>query len=562
MRISPRLYQHRWKIAYIVILLFAMSVRFFKLGSVPGSLYWDEVAILVDAKSISQSGLDMHGGSWSQVIFPSYGDYKLPVYIWFASVSVQLFGITEWAVRVPSAVTGVLTVALAGYLAKLLTKNKLVGVSTAVVVAISPWSILFSRTAFEGHLAQGVVLLSIVMLCKWHDKWWGTTLSALLGAVATYSYFSVRFVWPVVFLLVLFFLKRHTLSTINVKSVLRLIAPVISGLVLFFVLLIPMRLSPLYENSNRFRLSAESILTTNQQVLDSNSYRELSGDTYFDRLAFHRYHLVIRELLKNYSDHLSFNFLFLTGDDNLRHGTGEHGLYLLVLLPALLIGIYKLAAKQPLLLFTLGGWWFIALLPAAVPVTTPHALRSLNALVPSAIMIGVGITSIMESLLRIRQKKTKYLSAILVLSLLLLNTFAFLYHYFTFYPADSQTAWQAGYKEVAQEVLIMREDVPVYVQVGDDRLYLWFMAYGKYTAIDFQAWPSRNFQYSSFDNIYFTKFPGWSNVSNYSSRAVLILRADEQEVLTQSDFIVLSKSEVLDADGNLLFVIAKIDKRL
>mgnify|MGYP003988032779 FL=1 len=90
--------RRRYWIGFFLILLLAIFLRFYKLGQVPVSLYWDEAAILLDAKVVSQTGRDVHGNPWLQVLFPSYGDFKLPTYIWLAALSVKFLGVTELAV--------------------------------------------------------------------------------------------------------------------------------------------------------------------------------------------------------------------------------------------------------------------------------------------------------------------------------------------------------------------------------------------------------------------------------------------------------------------------------
>src|SRR3972149_8796774 len=99
----------RFLIGLGLIFFLAVLLRFYQLGAVPVSLYWDETAMLVDARSVAATGRDMYGNSWLQAIYPSYGDYKLPVYIWLASLSVKVFGASEWALRLPSATAGGLT---------------------------------------------------------------------------------------------------------------------------------------------------------------------------------------------------------------------------------------------------------------------------------------------------------------------------------------------------------------------------------------------------------------------------------------------------------------------
>src|SRR5688572_25885495 len=98
---------------FTVIIVLAIGLRGYQLGSLPTDLYIDEIAMLADAKSVAQSGLDMHGRPWYQVLYPSYGDYKLPVYLWLASLSVKVLGVSQLALRLPSMIAGIMTIIIA-----------------------------------------------------------------------------------------------------------------------------------------------------------------------------------------------------------------------------------------------------------------------------------------------------------------------------------------------------------------------------------------------------------------------------------------------------------------
>jgi hypothetical protein len=63
---------------FFLILGAAAFIRAWQLGSIPVSLYWDEVAMLADARVVAETGKDIHGLPTTHFIFPSYGDYKLP----------------------------------------------------------------------------------------------------------------------------------------------------------------------------------------------------------------------------------------------------------------------------------------------------------------------------------------------------------------------------------------------------------------------------------------------------------------------------------------------------
>src|SRR3989344_5210772 len=94
----------------IAIIILAAILSLYKLGEVPSGLYQDETAIGYNAYSLLETGKDEHGVSYP-LYFKSFGDYKLPVYIYLTAFSVKTFGLTGFAVRLPSAVFGILSVA-------------------------------------------------------------------------------------------------------------------------------------------------------------------------------------------------------------------------------------------------------------------------------------------------------------------------------------------------------------------------------------------------------------------------------------------------------------------
>ncbi len=493
-------------ITWIVIVFLAIALRFYQLGKVPFSLYWDEAAMMVDVKSVVQTGHDMFGRPWFQLIYPSYGDFKLAVYIWSATLSAKIFGVSEWSLRLPSALAGVGTVIIGGLLARqIFAKNKqslheseLVQLITMFILAITPWDMMFSRTGFEGHLAQFFLGLSVCFTLASKKKWWFIIFAAFLGALATYTYFSVRFVWPVVFLLACF------LSSDKTRNFKRSFIQAVMGTILFLLMLIPLYRSPLYADTNTFRLGTDSVLNRSEYPVQTNVYRQLGGNSRVDRVLFSPRVFMMKQLLENYAANSSLQFLFTSGDPNLRHGTGKNGLFFLIFLPFFISGIYYLFFQRRGVLFFLLGWWIIALLPASVPLNVPHALRSLNALVPIALIIGVGLTQIFLFLESKLSRSVAFLAISLILISICISDVSFIYHYFTFYPKESASDWQNGYKQLAQVITTSKHpNEDVWILPFDDRFYLWFMAYGPYTGKDFQSWKSEKYQFPSFDHISF-----------------------------------------------------------
>ncbi|MCG2692235.1 hypothetical protein L6272_05415, partial [Microgenomates group bacterium] len=131
----------------LIILLFSLGLlgltaRFWQFGQVPLSLYWDEAAIGLDARSLLTTGKDLNGNSWLQPLFFSYGDYKAPVYIWLVTLLGKTISVSELTVRLPSLLA---SLGIAWLLFKWL------GSFVAISYLIMPWSLHFSRIGFESH---------------------------------------------------------------------------------------------------------------------------------------------------------------------------------------------------------------------------------------------------------------------------------------------------------------------------------------------------------------------------------------------------------------------------
>jgi len=550
MKLSKKTY---W-LLFGAILLLAAILRFYKLGSVPVSLYWDEVAMLVDAKTVAATGLDQHSRPWFQPIYPSYGDFKMPVYIWLASISVKLFGVGEWQLRLPSALAGLGTVVLVGLMAielfclgneksKVKSQKLIISLSAMLMVAISPWDIMFSRTGFEGHLAQFILGASayLLLLSRKLERWWLILPATILASLATYTYFSVRFVWPV--LLIITILTSFRLPAEVVGTLIRNLLEkqnfikfrnefgitflkLFLSLLLFYLALIPMFKADLYAWSNQYRLSTDSVLNCCAYAVQSNILREQAGNSLFERIIFHRDILLLKNLAHNYSKNLSLDFLFLTGDQNLRHGTGEHGLFSLVTLPLLIAGFYFLAKNNWRSWLILVTWWLISLLPASVPMDTPHALRTLNALIPISIIFGFGLFTLIKS-----QKK---LIVLIYFGLLFVSSFQFSSHYFKYYKIDSASEWQDGYKQMATEIFAQKDEVQiVLVESSLNRVNLWLMAYFL-TPAQIQNNKTDGFGVSRFENIYFDE-NDWSKFFNEYDKILYVGSISRlQEVLSQN----------------------------
>lgn len=441
---------------WFIVALIGLGIwlRLWQFGAVPTWLYIDEASIATEALFVAEQGTDSQGNSAWQAIYPSYGDYKQPAYILLTSLFTHLSSKPIVFVRLPNLIVGLASIVLSFYLTKELltvanvrtTYRQLAALCTAMVVALSPTAIHFSRTGFEAHLGQfllGMAVYGAVRLGR-HTTfafWKNLCLSvvvALLAAVSVYSYYSTRFVWPVVLLGIL------ALQMISVPSwrirLKRLGWIVLSGAV-FILLVLPASYSEHAQAAQHLRLSTPSVLQDFPQLVqESNELRALAGNTHASRLFYHRYLLFARELATNIAANLSPHTLFLQADTNLRHSTGRHGMFLLpgiILIPFCILAL----KRKPGICVLLGMWVLSGVLPASVPHAVPHALRSLNTLLPLAICLGLGMAEVIQSSRWVRG---------IVLASFGIAAIQFSHYYFVIYPDLSLNAWDAPANTLAQ----------------------------------------------------------------------------------------------------------------
>ena len=109
-------------IILIGIVILAAVLRLWQLGNIPPSPDWDEVALGYNAYSIMQTGRDEFG-KFIPVVLRSFDDYKPALYAYLTIPSILIFGLNTFAVRLPSAIFGIISVIATYFLAKELFSN-------------------------------------------------------------------------------------------------------------------------------------------------------------------------------------------------------------------------------------------------------------------------------------------------------------------------------------------------------------------------------------------------------------------------------------------------------
>ncbi|QQG43512.1 MAG: glycosyltransferase family 39 protein [Candidatus Daviesbacteria bacterium] len=443
------------KIILILIIVLAAVLRLVALNNFPAGLNADEASIGYNAYSLLQTGKDEYG-SFLPLTFKSFGDWKPGLYFYMVMPFVALFGLNEWAVRLPSALLGILTVYLTFLLGREIFQHKIFGLWSAFLLAISPWHLQFSRGGWETNVATFFITLGILLFIK-GLKNYGLLLFSLISFLASmYTYQSPRLIVPVLGLMLLIFyyqplikavrslfLKERRFPSLKYKFKLVIIV------VLLLILTLPLTGQFLSgTGSARFTgltfFSDQGLISRIQQLRGEheNPKSKLSVSLHNKLTAF------IPAFLGHYLDHFSGSFLFINGDPLIRNKVPEVGQFYLIEFLFLTMGgiavIKKQFAHKKILLI----WILVAPLASAMTYQTPHALRALNLVVPLTLIMGLGMGETINWL----KSHWRILGVGLITTVLVFEFVRFMQSYYIIYPQRYPLAWEYGFSEMVQKL--------------------------------------------------------------------------------------------------------------
>lgn len=467
--------------------MLAAGLRLWQLGSTPPSPDWDEVALGYDAYSIIHTGRDEFA-KFMPVVLRSFDDYKPALYAYLVIPPVLIFGLNTFAVRFPSAIFGIISVFAVFCLVKELFKdNKYkdhLALLAAFLLAISPWSLQFSRVGFESNVGDSLNLLAALFLIKGlSSRRWFLFVSALFAGLSIYVYQSEKVFTPL-FILMLGLIYWRKLLQIPKKY---LFAVIVFGLIVVSPML-------MYIATNRaalLRVTGTSIFSSQTELLQNDIPKLLQDTANHDKIGLildNRRFVFASTVISGYIIHFDPNWLFVTGDISRHHAPGM-GLIYLFELPFILFGIYMLVfgdfdKKTKLVVL---GWLLLAPVPASITTGVPHAVRTLNFLPTWQILSAIGM--LYAFLFFNKYKKAKYIFYLLFFVFFIFNVGYYLDQYFVQQNYYSSQDWQYGYQQAVAEVKTIGGNYQ-HILVSDkapmDKSYMFFLFYLQYSPSDYQ----------------------------------------------------------------------------
>jgi len=374
----------------------AALLRLVFLAQNPNGFYSDEASTGYDAFSLLATGRDRFGQIWP-FFARSFGDYNESLYRFLTVPSVACFGLNEFAVRLPAALAGVLTIPAVYFMGRELFDRR-AGLVAACFLACSPWHIQFSRIGFRAVLFPLCFGWGLYFFIRGLKKTSHLGAAAALLALSLYTYSSARVFVP------LFTIAAVVLFIGRLRRQWRMAVP--SALLFLGVLT---ALGVYWVSPNGMARARQAL--TPQPV----------------------------NWLKNYLSYFSPAFFFLEGDTHLRHspcGVGELHIMEALTLAAGVVYLVLHPRREHLLLMV---WLVLYPIPAAL--TEPsHALRGIIGAPALALISAAGIVGA----LRWTGQRFRRLTGGALAVCFAACVVWFGYQYFVRYPLNSTVAWQHG----------------------------------------------------------------------------------------------------------------------
>ena len=208
----------------IFLIIFFGFLFFFRLGwQTLGS--WDEAWYGSIAREIVKSG-DIFHLNWNG--FPFY-DHP-PMGFWLTAISYKVFGISEFTTRLPSAILGLFSILLTYLVGVKLSKEKLVGLSAAMILGTSVWYVIRVRSGNLDSIFVFFYILTIYAALRTarNIKWFPLTMIAFGALMTTKTLVGVSALPVIIFIIFTQIIKFRS----NYRWI-------VLGLILFAIVVLP-----------------------------------------------------------------------------------------------------------------------------------------------------------------------------------------------------------------------------------------------------------------------------------------------------------------------------------
>ena len=422
----------RASVALVLILLLGAFLRLYQLSAIPSELIVDEIDLYNSAHSIVTTGHDVDG-----TLLPFlYARFTRnpPAYAVAGFASTLVFGKTPLGLRFPAVIFGLVTVLLIYAITLELTKRRDIALLAALLQAIAPIFVQFSRVAWEPaselpFLLGGVYVL-LLALRRYAPPFLGW--AALLFAATAYTYLAGWFYalvlgGPLFALYAATYRSWQTMSRVYAAAALWFLASAPAYWMLFFEPQTSARTQRLLIFSNGLSLETLKAFALNYAAQFRWSYLAVNGDP-----------------------HPGLTWRYLNG----------FGAFYWWLIPLAALGVlctFRYVRNRALALWV---WFWLLVYPLGGALTdegAPSAPRTLAGAPVFCILAAMGLTLLLDWAQLIKWPRVAVLTRFVLAAgftvLAAISVVQFSWFYFTRYVHQNSNAWDSGTRAMFERIL-------------------------------------------------------------------------------------------------------------
>jgi|GEM_PF-838140 len=551
-----------WLFGLIFCLVIAAIMRLPLFTHVPGGLNRDEAALGYNAYSILKTGKDEYG-KFLPVTITSFGDEKLPGYVYTLVPFIDALGLNIFAIRLPSLLSGFVIIFEMGVLALFVgrslkfSQHTQILLSTLVMLflAVSPWANHFSRVAYEAHLAMAFFLLGLITYISSHETlvrrrqnvYMIVTAASWSFTLLTYHSYQIFMPFFVVALAIFDWQRIKKFSkTALIFSL--LIGALTAGILLQSGIV----------QANAVKNSGITPFQKSHLAELANEYRTyLPGDNaLYERILVNPATEAVVIFAQNWISIISGTFFFIQGSGHGDHNPGNFANFPLFIAPLLGFGLLQLwENRQNPYIKRIGLWISLGMIPAALTIQPLHEIR-LSPIFPAILLVSaLGATILWTS---IKARRLRQIVGAAFLVIIALSTMRIFIQYLFIIPAhiDSNEKYHLLARSLA---FYQKEGYPVITQSPTSSPYIWYLVENKYDPKLLQSQIERYpidsggfIHVKRIGNVYFETIV-WDELFLWSKKTPLILIFTPKEIgsdhrkdprMTKLDTIVNEHGEV------------------
>lgn len=447
------------------IFFLALFLRLYKLNVLPWGFYEEEVTNAYVGRFIFENGKDLYGNSWPFLYFDKFGDYPPVLPLYLAGLSTYIFGFTEFSARFSTALIGALSVFPLFGLALFLLKDKRASLLAALLLAISPWHVVLSRTSAEGIIGFSVYTWGLLWVIGGIGE---GNIRKIRWAIALFflGYFlypGLRIIVPLTLLPLPLFAKQKSLKRL-------LVVTVIGSFLLTALIASTPWGKGRFEQTSLFH-SAE-IRERIAANLQAQSFDEGKENITLARTFHNKIVGYTREFVSQYVSYFSPQHLFVQAGGQARYFNVPYQGLLLITVGALLFASLLPIFISPLFTYIL-YLLLITPFPAVLTVDfVPHAHRSLFLLLPLILLSASGFLKLTKLL---PKRIPPVLPALLVLLALLFESIYFWHQYSRHEGSNQSILRNVGDKEVVRYLIAHQKEYEGIIMPPFARLPIYYL---------------------------------------------------------------------------------------